>query len=214
MTAGQVQVAIPELRRMAPDALRMAGIPLGQADETADMFVWTEAVTGRSLRFLRLNRSRLLWSPRPRLAVVSEGSHETVLDARGGSVLDFGVRVANFACGEAASGSPVTVLLDNTYGSLFLPYLMWRSGVWGYEARARVVGSNGDTQAEPPDVEPLVRVRLEVAPSRRGAPCLPDAFCVGLDDGLTVAKEDFMAFNKLFEMLRVPTSERSRSHAG
>jgi hypothetical protein len=213
MTTGRVQVAIPELRRMAPDALRMVGIPLGQADETADMLVWTEAVTGRALRFLRLNRSRLLWSPRPRLAAVSEGSHETVLDARGGSVLDFGVRVASFACGEAASGSPVTVLLDNTYGSLFLPYLVWRSGAWGCEARARVIGS-GDTRAEPPDVEPLVRVRLEVAPSRRGAPCLPGAFRVGLDDGLTVAKEDFTAFNELFEMLRVPTSERSRSHAG
>ena len=43
-------IAVPELRRYAPDALRMVGIPLGQSDETADMFVWTEAVVGGAVR--------------------------------------------------------------------------------------------------------------------------------------------------------------------
>lgn len=211
MTTERLLVAVPELRRMAPDALRMVGLPIGQADETADMFVWTEAVTGRALRFLRLNRNRMLWSPRARLGVVRERQNEVVLDARGGSLLECGIRVVDFACGEAArQGSSMSVVLENTHGSLFLEYLVWRSAVRGFRVRASVAGGG----QEPADVEPLSGVRFHVAAAEEDAPRLPGSYRAARDNGLMVMPDDFTSFSELFEMLRVPTSERSRSHAG
>ncbi|MER6975646.1 hypothetical protein ABT317_00870, partial [Streptomyces carpinensis] len=54
----------------------------------------------------------------------------------------------------------------------------------------------------------------------RGRPTAPrpvdddPAYRNALARGIPLADEDFAEITSLFEMLRVPTSERSRSHAG
>lgn len=222
MSTGAARTSVPELRRLAPDALRMAGLPLGQADESADLMVWTEVVAGGALRFLRLNRPRLLWSPRPRPAVTHTAPGIVHVDARGGSLLEYGIRLADLARGEATEHSAATVTVSHTYGSLFLPYLAWRCEQFGYAASFTAWDLSGAALPPVPD-EHRADVRLQIsAPDqplarrpRLGDPAAaPEAYRRALNEGLDVDAEDFRSFNELFEMLRVPTSERSRTHAG
>lgn len=214
-----MRTSVPELRRLAPDALRMAGLPLGQSDESADLFVWSEVMTGGALRFLRLNRARLLWSPRPRPVVTHTGEGTAQVDARGGSLLELGIRIADFARGEAAGRSGATVTVSHTYGSLFLPYLAWRCGRFGYDASFTAL-DGAELTADPDERRTDVRLELSVAdpptdPPRLSDPAAaPERYRRALDEGLDVDADDFASFNELFEMLRVPTSERSRTHAG
>lgn len=222
MSAGTVRTSVPELRRLAPDALRMAGLPLGQADESADLLVWTEVVIGGALRFLRLNRPRLLWSPRSRPVVTHTAQGAAHVDVRGGSLLEYGVRIADFARGEAAGCSAATVGASRTYGSLFLPYLAWRCEQYGYSTSFAALDSAGSELAPDPD-ERRADVRLELSapdkpidrrPRLSDPAVAPEPYRRALAEGLDVDAEDFASFNELFEMLRVPTSERSRTHAG
>lgn len=193
-------VALGELRRYAPDALRMAGIPIGQSDEVAEMFVWTEAVRGDALTFLRRSRARLRWEPGPRMRVTAEDTDRVRVDARGGSLLQFGLRIFDFVEAEVHVRGTRTVEIDNVYGEAFLDYLIARSAERGVAASATWTG-------------PTLTLQAFSAKPRSGAR-RTDAFLAAVDDGLDIADEDFADFTALFEMLRVPTSERSRSHAG
>lgn len=207
-------IAVPELRRYAPDALRMVGIPLGQADETADMLVWTEAVHGAALRFVQNNRARLLWVPRPRIRVVTESADEVVLDARGGSLLEFGVRIFDFVCAEALVSGARRVRVRNVYGVVFLPYLFACSADRG----VRVVADWDSREESLLDGSPESGIVLTLdatvhenfKPDGIDCPSFRDVVEAGID----LDEDDFASIVELWEMLRVPTSERSRSHAG
>jgi hypothetical protein len=196
-------IAVPELRRYAPDALRMVGIPLGQADETADMLVWTEAVTGGALRFVQSHRARLNWVPRPRPRVVRETPGEAVIDARGGSLLEFGIRIFDFVRAEtaAARSRRVRVRVRNVYGAVFLPYLVARAAAQGIRIEYGAEGHTG-----------LVLRATATGAAAEGLDT--PAYRRAVERGIDIDERDFDAVTQLFEMLRVPTSERSRTHAG
>ncbi|MPZ63273.1 MAG: hypothetical protein GEU93_18705 [Propionibacteriales bacterium] len=215
-----VRVAVPELRRMAPDVVRILGLPLGQADETAEMVAWTEAAVGGALRFIHENRARLLWSPRPRVTLVTRRSHESTLDAGGGSLLEFGVRIADFACAEASSFGHARVVVRKTYGSVFVPYLAWRARRLGCGLAVRQPGTGGAgarADASPEglfDLELLAECATGESDPPDADPSLRSRHDASVREGVAVAPEDFRSFVQLFEMLRAPTSERSRTHAG
>lgn len=208
-------IAVPELRRYAPDALRMVGIPLGQADETAEMLVWTEAVYGGALRFVQQNRARLHWVPRPRMRVVSETADEINLDGRGGSLLELGIRLMDFVCAEALAHGSRRILVENVYGPVFMPYLMACAAERGVQVTAGwdVLPSGRSAT----DREPRSTMTVD-ASVRRGARPEDGRDCEGfrnaVETGIDLDDDDFASIVQLWEMLRVPTSERSRSHAG
>lgn len=200
-------IAVPELRRYAPDALRMLGIPLGQADETAELLTWTEATGGRAIEFVRRHRARLLWKPRPRARIVSDGPEELVVDARGASLLELGVRLADLVCGEAMRPDPRPIRVVAVWGTPFVSYLRAISAERGIEVSADLA----------PDTDGLDVPRELSLRSNRTAPRRLDtdpAYRASLAQGIAMSEEDFTEITQLFEMLRVPTSERSRSHAG
>ncbi|MEW2508215.1 hypothetical protein AB0878_47920 [Amycolatopsis sp. NPDC047767] len=204
-----ITIAVPELRRYAPDALRMVGIPIGQADEVADMLVWTQAVTGAAVKFVQDNRARLNWRPQPRPRVVDENADEVVVDLRGGSLLEFGPRVFDFVQAETAAHGSRRVRARAVYGGIFLPYLV---------ARAAERGVHLDVSfPETPqgDFEPRGELTIEATrvPATPGA-LQTDAYRSAVDRGIELSDADFTTVIGLFEMLRVPTSERSRTHAG
>lgn len=200
-------IAVPELRRYAPDALRMLGLPLGQADETADLLTWTEATGGRAIAFVRRHRARLLWSPRPRARIVADEPQGLVVDARGGSLLELGVRLADLVCAETLRSPSRPVSVQAVWGTPFLPYLKAISAERGVKVDAQLA-SDPDGKDGPREL------RL------RGQPATPHSatdhprYRAALARGIPLAEEDFAEITQLFEMLRVPTSERSRSHAG
>jgi hypothetical protein len=204
-----VTIAVPELRRYAPDALRMVGIPVGQAGEVADMLVWTQAVTGAAVRFVQDNRARLNWQPRPRPRVVEENLDEIVVDVRGGSLLEFGPRVFDFVQAETAAHGFRRVRVVGVYGAVFVPYLVTRAA----ERGIRVDASFPESSAG--GCEPRGELLLEA--SRVGATpgaLQTEAYRAAVDCGIELTDADFATVIGLFEMLRVPTSDRSRSHAG
>ncbi|MFI6344321.1 hypothetical protein [Streptomyces sp. NPDC050560] len=203
-------IAVPELRRYAPDALRMVGIPLGQADECADMLVWTQAVTGGALAWLAAHRARLSWYPRPRARVVAESESAAVVDARGGSLLELGVRIADFARAEAAAHGTRVVRVRQVYGTVFLPYLIARAA-----GRGTRIEADAPAAPLPGAHEPRGELTLRAtAPVEPGEGLDTAAYRAAVDRGIALDDADFTTVTSLFEMLRVPTSERSRSHAG
>jgi hypothetical protein len=202
-------IAVPELRRYAPDALRMVGIPLGQADEIADMLVWTEVVTGGALRFVQTNRARLNWIPRPRPRVVTETPEEVVVDIRGGSLLEFGIRIFDFVCAETVAAGSRRVRVRNVYGAVFLPYLIARAARRGVHVEADSDSPNAGAS------ENCAELMLQAkATGVAGAGLDTPAYLDAIDHGIDIDDHDFDTVIQLLEMLRVPTSERSRSHAG
>jgi hypothetical protein len=210
-----VLVAVPEIRRLAPDALRMVGLPQGQADETADMVAWTEAVVGGALRFMRLNRARLLWVPRPRVAIAMQKPGQAALDVRGGSLLEFGIRIFDFLCAEALEHGGIQASVSNTYGTVFLPYLVWRLRVSGVAIECDRLKQSPNSDHDEPPGEIIVRATaLDVAGDAHWQDDHAARFDLAVDHGVEVDDDDLMSFNQVFEMLRVPTSERSRTHAG
>jgi hypothetical protein len=220
----ETMFAVPELRRLAPDALRMAGLPLGQADEIAEMVVWTEAVHGGALRFLREARARLLWVPRPRIALTTIAPDEYLIDARGGSFLEFGISIADFLCGETSSArdsgtrSHTSARVTNVYGKAFLPYLAWRSETRGFSFMVHASDAPKETDREG-GAELCEDYELTVQPATRSEPSVEfvdsqSKYLLSVENGVVTDQDDFDSFVQLFEMLRVPTSERSRTHAG
>lgn len=206
-----IEIAVPELRRYAPDMLRVLGVPIGLADEVADTLVWTEAAVGGAVRFVQANRARLLWTPRPRLRVVSEEANESVLDACGGSLLEFGTRILHYVLVrfDDTGSRGVTVHVDQTYGQSFLPYLQHLAEQDGARLEVDVRNTKARTSRVTFKASPLNAgtVSPEVASARR-------AHQKAVERGLEMAIADFATVTDLFEMLRVPTSERSRTHAG
>lgn len=200
-------IAVPELRRYAPDALRMLDIPLGQADETADLLTWTEATGSRAIEFVRRHRARLLWKPRPRARIVADSPEALVVDARGASLLELGVRLADLVCGETVRPGVRPVRVVAVWGTPFVPYIRAISAERGIAVAADL--------ARDPDGLDLPRELW-----LRGHPATPrpvdadPAYRAALAHGIPLSEEDFAQITQLFEMLRVPTSERSRSHAG
>jgi hypothetical protein len=204
-----VTIAVPELRRYAPDALRMVGVPVGQADEVADMLVWTQAATGAAVRFVQDNRARLNWQPRPRLRVVEENDDEIAVDARGGSLLEFGPRIFDFVQAETVAHGFRRARIVNVYGAVFLPYLVARAA----ERGIRVHASFPEPSEE--GSEPRGELLLEASRVRADLGALQtEDYWTAVDRGIELTDADFATVVGLFEMLRVPTSERSRSHAG
>lgn len=130
-----VHVAYPELRRMAPEALRVAGLPLALADEAADLLAWTEAAVGGGLAFVRTGEHAR--GDGSAVEVVRTEAGAAVLDCGGTSLLEIGLRVVDFAC----AGAPArAVLVRNTCGPQFLPYLVRRCALRGYATEARYAG--------------------------------------------------------------------------
>lgn len=200
-------IAVPELRRYAPDALRMLGIPPGQADETADLLTWTEATGGHALEFVRRNRARLLWAPRPRARIVGDRTDALVVDARGASLLEFGVRLADLVCAETLCPKPRAVQVVSVWGTPFAAYLCAFAAERGVEVSAEWA----------PDPDGLDRPRELSLRGRSTAPRPVNddpAYRASVAQGIPLIDEDFAEITQLFEMLRVPTSERSRLHAG
>lgn len=224
MSTPHVRLALPEIRRMAPDALRMLGVPIGQAEETSEAVVWTEAVIGGALRFLRLHSTRMLWVPRPRVAVHRQGNSAWLVDARGGSLLEFGMRIMDFARSEAASATSLKLRVRNTYGTIFLPYLFSRIDEHGYSASALPSPREGcakPMRGDLPESRHDVDLHVTQASSGPQASTLgeiphdaDERFRSAMSHGVSVSEVDAQALMDRFEHLRVPTSERSRSHAG
>jgi hypothetical protein len=208
-------IAVPELRRYAPDALRMVGIPLGQADETADMLVWTEATVGGAVRFLRVHRARLLWVPRPRIRVLHSDTELVTLDARGGSLVEHGVRISDFVTAEAVAHGRRRVRVHNVYGRVFLPYVVARAADHGVAVTAIFEGRVEPTSdpALEPRMDLVLEAELDADAGRHGVNGSAD-YHAAVERGIDLAHDDFASLLQLFEMLRVPTSDRSRSHAG
>lgn len=204
-----MEVAVPELRRYAPDMLRVLGIPIGLSDEVADTLVWSEAAIGGAVRFVQVNRPRLFWTPRPRLRVLTEDDLESVIDARGGSLLEFGARIIDYAVARARNLGSATVHVDQTYGEIFIPYLRHLAEYRGMRVEIAAFNTADRTG----------RITFVATPIGEGAGS-PEvagwrrAYQKSVASGLDMTQEDFTTVTELFEMLRVPTSERSRTHAG
>lgn len=211
--ATDVRVSVSELRRVLPDALRVMGTPLGQADSIAEMAIWTATQTDAAIGFLRRRRAQILWRPRPR-AVISARSESVVeIDARGASLLELGPCIFDCAVAQATGPATLTARVHQTYGGIFLNYLVWRARAQGFWVD--VVKRCGDASYQGraefgQDALILAIERLSDPPQ----PALPDAYLHALRHGIYLTREDFDFVMSQFEMLRVPTSERSRSHAG
>jgi hypothetical protein len=208
-------IAVPELRRYAPDALKMVGIPAGQADDCAEMLTWTEAVVGGAVRFVQCNRARLLWTPRPRVRIISETAGGIVIDARGGSLLELGIPIFDFICAEAMAHGQRLVRVNNVYGRIFLDYLTARCAERDVLSDTQLV-VDGEQVSETPESAADLNVHAVFGAAEpdpaRGLDTA--AYRRALAHGIELADDDFRTITTLFEMLRVPTSERSRSHAG
>jgi hypothetical protein len=124
MSDGTMHVSVPELRRMAPDALRMSGLLRSQADECAEALVWTEAAFGGAISHLADSKNSLGLLKKGGLKCLRSPNGISV-DARGGSLLEVGIRVFDFAWATArAENGHSRVLLKNVNGFRFLPYLV------------------------------------------------------------------------------------------
>lgn len=212
MRAESIRVSVAELRRVLPDALRMHGIPLGQADTVAEMVLWTAAVSEGTFAFLRRRRAQMLWSPRPRAVISNRGPGAIQIDARGASLLELGQPIFDAVVAEALTAGPAEARVHRTYGDLFLPYLVWRAGGQGVEVTVdRPTGDEEDGGAAAFAEDVLV---LSATAAGEPVTAPPAAYLEAVRGGIPLEPEDFEFLNAQFEMLRVPTSERSRSHAG
>jgi hypothetical protein len=210
-----VRMAVPEIRRMMPDVLRMVGIPLGQAEICAELATWTEAARGGTITFLREHRERLQWIPRPRPAVLADEPDAFIVDARGGSWLEFGPAILSFAEAHASRGGSMAGSVRHIFGEVFLPYLSVAAARHGYEFEARPVNASGTDSPRPhADAPGEYRVHCALSAEPRPAQAEEAHYRAALLSGFDIPEEDFLYFRSLHEMLRVPTSERSRSHAG
>ncbi|HEY1777552.1 MAG TPA: hypothetical protein VGG41_15440 [Solirubrobacteraceae bacterium] len=212
MLAEHVRVSVPELRRVLPDALRVHGIPLGQADAVAEMVIWTAATSPGAFAFLRRRRTRLLWTPRPRAVITKRHPGAIQIDARGASLLELGQPIFDAVVAEAVTVGPTEARIHRTYGDLFLPYLAWRAAGQTVEVTVRkTTGDEADGGAAAFEEDALV---LSAVATDEPVITPPAAYLDAVRDGLLLEPQDFEFINAQFEMLRVPTSERSRSHAG
>lgn len=210
-----VRMSVGELRRVLPDALRVMGIPLGQADSIAEMVLWTATTADGTFAFLRRRRAQLLWVPRPRAIVVADPRPRTrVVDARGASLLELGPAIFDYCCAEALNDGAVTVRVHRTYGDLFLPYLIWRSAAIGVDVTVAQATNDGTDGGASVRAEDALVVEAAPRPAGLDAPDWPEGYERGVEEGVVLVADDFRFLMEQFEMLRVPTSERSRSHAG
>jgi hypothetical protein len=213
MTAERARVSVAELRRVLPDALRMVGIPLGQADPVAEMVIWTAAMSTGAFAFLRRRRAQMLWVPRPRAVISNRNNGCIEVDARGASLLELGQPIFDLAVAEAITAGPTDIRVHRTYGDLFLPYLAWRAARQGVDVtvtKATGDETNGGAAAFAEDALQL----SAVATAADATTTLPVCYLDAVRDGIWLDRVDFDFLMAQFEMLRVPTSERSRSHAG
>jgi hypothetical protein len=210
----RIRVSVSELRRVLPDALRVMGISLGQADSVAEMAIWTATQSDGVIAFLRRRRAQMMWTPRPR-AVISARSHASIeIDARGASLLELGSRIFDsvIAC---VDGGVLEARVHRTYGDIFLPYLVWRAARQGFAVEVvrqpgDDVDANGGRAGFRPDA--LVFTAEQDSPPKLEA--MPARYMQAVHEGIGLTIEDFEFLMGQFEILRVPTSERSRSHAG
>jgi hypothetical protein len=210
-----VRVAVPEIRRMMPDVLRMVGIPFGQAEICAELATWTEAARGGTITFLRTHRERLQWIPRPRPVVLADNPSAFVIDLRGGSWLEFGPAILSYAEAHASRSGSAAGSVRNVFGQIFVPYLGVAAARRGYQFEAHPVKPSGKDVAAPhADAPAEYRVRCALGARLRQASADQARYRTTLLSGHDIPEEDFLYFRSLHEMLRVPTSERSRSHAG
>jgi hypothetical protein len=145
---------------------------------------------------------------------VAEGPDGVAIDARGGSLLEFGVRIADYLASEAMGRGIKEVRVDNIYGQVFLPYLVAGAAEHGVTVTVSTIGRIEPTAGD--DLEPRVCLVFEIVPEvpAESQGLRGGAFDKAVERGIDLPVEDFTSLLALFEMLRVPTSERSRSHAG
>lgn len=208
-----VRVAIPEIRRMMPDVLRMVGIPFGQAEICAELATWTEAAKGGTIVFLRDHRERLEWIPRPRALVLAEDPGEFVVDARGGSWLELGPAILGFAMANASRAGYAAGSVRNVFGELFIRYLESAAARHRYKFQARPVAAGGTGPAAV-EAQGEYQVSCVLGAEPRSVSADEARYRAKLVSGLDIPEDEFLYFRSLHEMLRVPTSQRSRSHAG
>jgi hypothetical protein len=217
-----VHASFAELRRIAPDALRMAGLPLSQADEAAEMLAWTIASGADGLGHVR---DAALGAGAPRL------TGPRTVDLQGASLLELGMRIVDFACSDAG-----VLRVERAEGLIFLPYLARRGALRGYVVAAGSVVAwpladrSGVrlVEGEPDDAvaaqvarqaagDGLVLATRRVTAPLGAVPVHGEAearVARTIAEGLELAPDDLAVLTGLAAMLRVPSSERSRTQAG
>jgi hypothetical protein len=222
MTATTVHASYAELRRMAPDALRMAGMTLAQADEAAEMLAWTVASGAGTLEHLRAGAT----GRAPRLV------GDRAVDLGGASLLEHGLRVLDFVCAEEAC-----VRVEHARGAELAGYLARRGALRGYAVVAgafaawpREDGSAvhlvegvpaerrvAELAARAAELGGLVFAARRVRGPLGPVPVLgqlADRVRSAVDNGLELEPDELAVLTGLAAALRVPSSQRSRTQAG
>ena len=204
-----------ELRRMAPDALRMAGFSLSQADESAETLAWTEAAYGGALRFLLDHLP--CGGPAP-AGLISETNKSATYDCTGRSLLELGGRLIDYARAKAhcSATRSFTLHVTRTAGPDFLTYPSLIAAQEGYRLSSELV-DDGEltihcTAVSPRtlrNLQPLAPREIPIPPGERARP-----FQHALRHGIETNDNDYAGFASLVSQIRIPTSERSRGQAG
>jgi hypothetical protein len=209
-----VRVSVSELRRVLPDALRVMGIPLGQADSIAEMAIWTASRSGDVFALMRRRRAQMLWRPRPRAVVARCDAGAVEIDARGAGLLELGPAIFDCAVSCVGAGETIEVRVHRTYGDLFLPYLVWRAGRQGVRVRVLEPTRDSADGGQAAFRSDALRLALSGQAPDPAALAPPAEYLHAVRHGIHLTPDDFEFLMSQFEMLRIPTSERSRSHAG
>jgi hypothetical protein len=190
------------------------GIPLGQADSIAEMVVWTATRSDEVFALLRRRRAQMLWQPRPRAVMAGRADGLVEIDARGAGLLELGPPIFDCAVACVGAAGVAEVRVHRTYGDVFLPYLVWRAGRQGFSIRivepTRDAIDGGQAAFRP---DALILAVSDQAPDPTQLDP-PAEYVSAVRHGIRLAPVDFQFLMSQFEMLRIPTSERSRSHAG
>jgi len=133
------RLGYPELRRMAPEALRMIGLPLGLADRIADVLTWTEAATGRSLRAAARLDGQEQHVVLPDIHPATEDPHHPVIDCAGASMLIFAPLIVDYLAAESHRGV-YSATLRNYSDPSFLLYAAYQNSRAGYRLEISPAG--------------------------------------------------------------------------
>src|SRR5262245_19095596 len=117
-----MHVSYAELIRIAPEALRMLGIPFGHADDAVEGLVWTECVLGAGYAALKAARDRREacgWA-KPRLSHAA-----SAFEFAGTPFLLYAARLADLVRISVPEGLSKFEIHDAS-GKLVLPYVAHR----------------------------------------------------------------------------------------
>ncbi len=137
------RLGYPELRRMAPEALRMIGLPLGLADRIADVLTWTEAATGRALHAAATLDGQVTQTVVPPVSPAADDSHHQVIDCSGASLLVFAPLIVDYLAAESHRGV-YSATLRNYVHPWFLLYAAYQVSRAGYRLEISPVGHSAE----------------------------------------------------------------------